>query len=181
MKLTNFLIFALIFVTACTVNTSKDLPINSNPDDSPLNPGWMETELKDVNSGEYYRISDFEGKKVLIESFAVWCPLCTKQQVISKELHEELPEVVSINIDTDPNEDEATVKNHAESNGFDWRYSVAPVDFTRSLIDQFGNNVVNAPSVPMILVCEDQSTRLLGRGVKSVDDLKEELNKGCAV
>tara|TARA_Y100000034_G_C6559755_1_gene242188 strand:- start:329 stop:472 length:144 start_codon:yes stop_codon:yes gene_type:complete len=47
------------------------------------------------------------------------------------------------------------------------------------LIDEFGVNVVNAPQAPVILVCKDQSTRLLKRGVKSSSELKEEIKKGC--
>ncbi|PIO07358.1 hypothetical protein COU59_03365, partial [Candidatus Pacearchaeota archaeon CG10_big_fil_rev_8_21_14_0_10_34_12] len=40
---------------------------------------WMNTELKDIRTGETFKTSDFEGKPVLLESFAVWCPTCTKQ------------------------------------------------------------------------------------------------------
>ena len=54
-----------------------------------------------------------------------------------------------------------------------------PIEVTRALIDEFGVSIVNAPSVPMILVCEDQSARQLPRGVKDVAELKEELARGC--
>ncbi|PIN92559.1 hypothetical protein COU56_04225, partial [Candidatus Pacearchaeota archaeon CG10_big_fil_rev_8_21_14_0_10_31_9] len=37
---------------------------------------WMNTELNDISTGETFKISDFEGKPVLLESFAVWCPTC---------------------------------------------------------------------------------------------------------
>jgi thiol-disulfide isomerase/thioredoxin len=139
-------------------------------------PIWMTTSLKDVNSGEIYTISDFEGKPVLLESFAVWCPTCTRQQKITKEYHEEVGEsVISIALDTDPNEDEDRVKEHTQSNGFDWRYSVAPTHVTTALIDDFGTGIVSAPSVPMVLICPDQRFRKLGSGIKDVDELKKEV------
>jgi thiol-disulfide isomerase/thioredoxin len=141
---------------------------------------WLETELRDINSGEMFKISDFKGKPILVESFAVWCPTCTRQQKEIKELHEEVgDDVISISLDTDPNEDESKVRSHAQSNGFDWRYVISPVEVTRALIDEFGSSIVNAPSVPMILICEDLSFRKLGNGVKDVDELKSEIAQGC--
>lgn len=141
---------------------------------------WINMELKDVATGETFKISDFSDKPVLLESFAVWCPTCTQQQRMIKSLHEEVGDsIISISLDTDPNEDEARVKKHIDDNGFDWSYVVAPVDFTKSLIDQFGIGIVNAPQAPMVLVCDGQKARQLGSGVKSVETLKLEVSKGC--
>tara|TARA_Y100000310_G_scaffold345863_1_gene471794 strand:- start:55647 stop:56228 length:582 start_codon:yes stop_codon:yes gene_type:complete len=185
------LIISLLVVSCSPENLDKNIQTDSadEPTESKKvmeetndNPAetWMNIELTDVNSGNVFKISDHKGKKVLLESFAVWCPLCTKQQSNIKKLHEEIgDEVVSISIDTDPNEDAALVKDHAEGNGFDWAYAVAPKDFTTSLIDQFGNAVVNAPSAPVILVCEDGTSRKMPSGVKSVAKLKAEIAEGC--
>lgn len=143
---------------------------------------WRDTEFKDVSTGETFKITDFKDKKVMIESFAVWCPICKSQQDKIKELHEELGDsVVSISLDTDPNEDEDAVKRHKELHGFDWRFAVSPPDTSKSLISEFGISVVNAPSAPIVLVCpgEEQNARLMGRGVKTASELKEELEKGC--
>jgi len=143
-------------------------------------PLWYTTVLEDVNSGERFSVSTFAGKTVLLESFAVWCPACTEQQKQTKKLDEELGDaVISISIDTDPNEDADFVREHTKRNGFTWRYAIAPKEFTLSLIDEFGFRVVNAPAVPLILICEDGSRRMLRRGVKSADDLKAEIAKGC--
>lgn len=152
------------------------------PDQSPqkASPVWLEAELVDVRTGQTFKVSDFKGKPVLLESFAVWCPVCTQQQKKIKGLHNELGDAfVSISLDTDPNEDAAKVKEAVEERGFDWYFAVSPADVTRALIDQFGVSVVDAPAAPIILVCEDQSARLLKRGSKSVQDLKAEIAKGC--
>ncbi len=142
--------------------------------------GWADIKLKNVNTGKNFTISDFEGKPVLIETFAVWCPTCTKQQKEIKRLHEELGDsFVSISLDVDPNESGKLVKKHASKNGFGWYYAVAPPELTKLLIKQFGTAIVNAPSAPVIIICEDHEARLLKRGVKSSEQLKIELEKEC--
>lgn len=141
---------------------------------------WMEVELEDVTTGKTFSISDFKGSVVIIETFAVWCPTCTKQQRELQKLHAEYGDkVVNVTLDVDPNESEEKVRSHVERNGFDWLYAVAPPEMTKSLIDQFGTVIVNAPSAPVVLICENGSARLLGRGVKSADKLSKEVKKEC--
>ncbi len=156
-------------------------PAPSPPSEGPtVVPAWMDVELTDVNTGKTFRISDFKGKPVLLESFAVWCPTCLRQQKQMKELiAREGDAIVHISLDTDPNEDAAKVKEHLERNGLDWYFVVSPVEFTKALIDEFGLSVVSAPSAPVVLICEDQTSRFLKSGVKSADDLIAEVEKGC--
>lgn len=169
--------FLILAGTFFVINNDKEEEIETN---SEIAGNWINFELKDVATGETFKISDFSDKPVLLESFAVWCPTCTRQQKETKKLHEEIGDsAVSISIDTDPNEDEDRIRKHMEDNGFNWYYAVSPVEFTRSLIDQFGINIVNAPSAPMILICNGESARQLDSGVKSTDELKEELARGC--
>jgi thiol-disulfide isomerase/thioredoxin len=140
----------------------------------------MDMELTDVATGKIFRISDFSGKPVLLESFAVWCPTCTEQQKQTKEFEARVGDaVVHVSLDTDPNEDEDRVREHIEANGFDWYYAVSPIELTNSLRDEFGNTIISAPLVPMILVCPDQSTRLLRSGIKTPEDLLSEVDRGC--
>jgi thiol-disulfide isomerase/thioredoxin len=140
----------------------------------------MDMELIDVATGKVFRISDFSGRPVLLESFAVWCPTCTEQQKQTKELESRIGDaIIHVSLDTDPNEDEARVREHIEANGFDWYYAVSPIELTRTLIDEYGIKVVNAPMVPMILICPDQSTRFLRSGVKTANDLISEVERGC--
>jgi len=189
------LVIFLILAVGCSPTLDSDGDSESRgsaPIDSPstnsadsvdtdsLDASWMNIQLQDVTSGESFTINDFKGTPVLLESFAVWCPLCTKQQRETKKLHEEVGDsIISIALDTDPNEDEAVVKLHAKNNGFNWKYVISPRELTQALVDEFGSGVVSAPSVPVILVCADQSTRLLKRGVKSAEVLKQEVATGC--
>lgn len=136
---------------------------------------WYNAEFEDVNSGESFAISDFQGKPVLLESFAVWCPTCTRQQRFTLEFEEEVgaENVISVSLDTDPNEDADRVRKHAEDNGFTWRYAIASTEVTSALVSDFGPVIASAPSVPMILICEDGRARLLDNGLKKVDELKD--------
>jgi thiol-disulfide isomerase/thioredoxin len=168
-------------------NLASELESDSNVNVKEVEPGsidadvesslWRETSLKDVRTGNSFKVSDFSGKPILLESFAVWCPKCTSQQKIIKDLHEELGEsVVSISLDTDPNEDESQVLSHIQNNGFDWYYAVSPTEITKNLVDEFGTGIVSAPSVPMILICPDGSAEKLKTGSKSVEFLKDKIN-----
>ena len=141
---------------------------------------WMDIELKDAATGEKFKIRDFKGTPILLESFAVWCPTCLRQQKAMQELKaREGERVVHISLDTDPNEDEAKIKEHAQTHGLDWHFAVSPLELTKALMDEFGLRIVSAPSAPVLLICEDQSTRFLRSGVKSADELLSEINKGC--
>ncbi len=191
-----YIVLILVFLAACTA-TQVEVDTDPQPggtDSEPEKPqeevtaepveeadlSWQEQQVVDVLTGESYSIADFAGTPVLIESFAVWCPTCTRQQRETKELHEDVgDDIISVAWNTDANEDAARVKSHAESNGFDWRYSVAPAELTQTLIDEFGIGIITAPSVPMILVCPDQTYRKLPNGVKSPEDLKQEV-AACA-
>lgn len=152
------------------------------PEDIIATPAWMNIELTDVATGQKFKISDFKGKFVLLESFAVWCPACLEQQKEMKKIIEATSEyVVLISLNTDPNEDEAKIKIHTEWNDLNWFFAVSPEELTRALIDEFGLRVVSAPSTPIVLICRDQSqsTRFLESGLKSADTLLSEIGKGC--
>jgi len=142
--------------------------------------GWRNAILIDVTTNEPFKISDFKGTPILLESFAVWCPTCRKQQEQIQELHEELGDsFISISINTDPNEDADKVQEYLDRYEFGWRYALSPIENTQLLIDEFGVAVVNAPSAPVVLICEDQTARLMPRGLKRPEELSREMAKGC--
>lgn len=149
-------------------------------EDSEIDPdaNWRDISIKDVNSGEEFSIGEFQDKKVLIHVFAVWCTSCWLQGEQLKEL-EENDNLVFVSLDADPNEDETILTEYIGRLDFNWRFVNSPPYLTRSLIDEFGVAVVNPPWDPIILVCEDKSARLLGKGVKSAETLREEIKKGC--
>ena len=74
------IIIAGIFIFSANLKNSGDQKSGSSATSNDEGLPWMNTELKDVRIGETFKISDFRGEPVLVESFAVWCPTCTKQQ-----------------------------------------------------------------------------------------------------
>ena len=138
---------------------------------------WLGVELTDVRTGATFRLADFTEKPVLLEAFAVWCGTCTNQQRQIDALHGEIGDaVVSVTLNTDPNETQEQIVRHLDRYGFDWRYAVSPVALSRSLRGEFGVSVLHPPSAPMILICPGQTERtLLRRGVKGADFLQERI------
>jgi cytochrome oxidase Cu insertion factor (SCO1/SenC/PrrC family) len=176
------IVIGIFFLSGCAQQASAPTPgAPLPPSEGPTStPAWMDIELTDVATGETFKISDFKGKPILLESFAVWCPTCLSQQKeIKKLVASEGEAIIHISLDTDPNEDAAKVREHLEEHGLAWYFAVSPIELTNALMDEFGLNVVSAPLAPVILICEDQSTRFLKRGVKSANDLLSEIEKGC--
>jgi thiol-disulfide isomerase/thioredoxin len=141
---------------------------------------WRSATFTDVRSDETFSIDSLASERpVLLETFAVWCSTCLRQQKQLRALHEQVgDDVVSVALDVDPNEDAQKVRNHLEKHGFDWRYAVAPAEVTQSLIDQFGQSIAHPPSAPVVLVCADGSRRLKD-GVKSAETLEQQVADGC--
>ncbi len=129
---------------------------------------WRTTELTDVRTDEAFTIDGLEGP-VAIQSFAVWCPKCERQ---SQELSKTDESVTVVSLNTDPNEDAEKVRQHAESNGFDWRFAVAPTEMTESLVEEFGTAVTNAPSTPIIVACDEGVVEFFSGSQQSVEDVQ---------
>ena len=142
---------------------------------------WLGVELTDIRTGDTFTLAEFADKPILLETFAVWCPTCTSQQRQLAALHEEVGDaVISVTLNTDPNEDRDKVAAHIARHGFDWRYAVAPVELILALKEEFGVGFLNAPSAPMVLICPDQNVReMLKRGVKRANFLQEQV-AACA-
>jgi PBP1b-binding outer membrane lipoprotein LpoB len=138
-------------------------------------PAWFGAALNNVSSGEDFTINDFRGKVILVETLAMWCPSCKRQQVQVKALHEALGiegDLVSIGLDIDPNENAADLKAYTEANGFDWIYAVAPAEVAREIGALYGDQFLNPPSTPILIIDRHGQAHPLPFGVKSAADLQ---------
>lgn len=141
-------------------------------------PAWYSVSLTNVQSGEAFTINDLKGKVILVETMAVWCSNCKKQQGQVKTLHELLgkrDDFVSLGVDIDPNEDEPTLKSFTESNGFNWTYVVAPADVSREIASLYGSQFLNPPSTPMLIIDRKGVAHPLPFGIKSAEELLQAL------
>ena len=149
------------------------------PDDAMMEaPAWYSVSLTDVNTGEAFTINDLKGKVILVETMAVWCSNCFKQQTQVKALHEALGErddFVSLGIDIDPNEDAYKLASFTSSNGFDWKYIVASTEVSAEFASLYGGQFLNPPSTPMLIIDRKGEAHPLPFGIKSADELMQAL------
>jgi thiol-disulfide isomerase/thioredoxin len=143
--------------------------------DSPV---WFGTQLTDARTGESFSVNDFNGKVVLVETLAMWCSNCKKQQLQVLELHKQLGErddFVSLGLDVDINENLADLKTYVENNGFTWTYSVATPEIASEISKLYGQQFLNPPSTPMLIIDRKGEAHLLPFGIKSAEDLMKAL------
>ena len=140
-------------------------------------PKWFSSSLSNVTTGQAFTIADFKGKVVLVEALAQWCSNCKKQQQQVLELHKTLGEnadFISIGLDIDPNEDAAQLKKYIDTNGFTWKYAVAPTEVSNELASLYGNQFLNPPSMPMLLIDRKGEVMVLPLGtLKTSSDLQK--------
>ncbi|NPV57847.1 MAG: TlpA family protein disulfide reductase [Anaerolineae bacterium] len=138
-------------------------------------PAWFSVPLTNAATGETFTIADYKGQVVLVETLAMWCSNCLQQQKQVAALHGQIgdsPDFVSIGIDIDTNENIEDLKGYTASNGFDWIYTVASPDVAREIGNLYGNQFLNPPSTPMLIIDRHGEVHTLPFGIKSADDLQ---------
>lgn len=138
-------------------------------------PAFFGAELVDASTGETFRLEDFKDKVVLVETMAIWCSNCLKQQkqvVLLHELLGERDDFASVGLDIDLNESLEDLKSFVESNGFDWKYAVATRDLAREISQLYGDQFLNPPSTPMFIIDRQGQVHPLPFGIKSAEDLQ---------
>jgi thiol-disulfide isomerase/thioredoxin len=139
-----------------------------------VDPTWVDYEFTDAATGETFSISSYKGKVVLVETMAMWCSNCLKQQTQVKELHALLgdrEDFIGIGIDVDLNEDIVRLAGYVEKYGFDWRYSVAPQEVLAGIQSDLGGQFLNPPSTPIVLFDKEGQPHPLPFGIKSANEL----------
>lgn len=141
-------------------------------------PDWYSVSFTDASSGTLFSINDYKGKVILVETLAMWCSKCRAQQQQVLALHGLLGEredFVSIGIDIDTNENLADLKAYVASNGFTWMYAVATPEVARELGQLYGDQFLNPPSTPMLIIDRQDKAHPLPFGIKSAEELLEYL------
>jgi len=156
--------------------TSTEIPeaVMDDPAVMIENPAFFYVEFIDVNTGSTFKIDDFKGKVVLVETLAQWCSNCLRQQQQVLEFHNQLgqrEDLLTLGLDIDPNEDADTLKDYVTRNGFTWLYAVSPVEVSREIGNLYGDQFLNPPSTPMFIIDRKGEVHLLPFGIKSADEL----------
>jgi thiol-disulfide isomerase/thioredoxin len=138
-------------------------------------PEWFDIELTDVQTGETFTMNDYAGKVVLVEAMAIWCPNCVIQATQIQKFHEAMgyPEdLISVSLDVDISEDEASLKEYASSYRFDWHFAVAPLEVDRALGNLYSAQYLNPPLSPMLIIDRDGNVHHLEYGIKKAETLQ---------
>lgn len=141
-------------------------------------PQWFRIPLTNIHTGETFTIEDLQGKVVLFETMAIWCSNCFRQQGEVAKLHDligERNDLISLGVDIDPNENAHALVDYTNKNGFDWWYIVAPTELSRELAANYGDQFLNPPSTPMLIVDRHGDVHPLPFGIKSAESLMDAL------
>jgi thiol-disulfide isomerase/thioredoxin len=164
--------FALLLIGTIMIGACST-PAGGVASTSTGNEPWRMAALRDVVTGEEFRIKDLEGKVVAIEAMAVWCINCRMQQLEAQAALEEVdsPDVVYVSLDVDPNERAEDLADYARREGFPWRFAVASAEVSRSLAATFGDQILSPPATPLVLLGPDGQLIEKHIGIKGAGDL----------
>lgn len=150
-------------------------PPTAEPTATPplITASWAQVELTDVATGTTFRIADLAGKTVILETMAIWCTKCLAQQGDVYAALEQLDRerVAYVLLDVDPNESADALAEYRRRHGFGGTYAIADRELARALADEFGDQMLNPPSTPMVLIGSDGRITLTPYGPKSLDDV----------
>lgn len=133
---------------------------------------WASTALTDVETGQPFRIADYAGKTIFVESMAIWCSNCRAQQARFRDALAQLDpaEVAYVVLSVDPGESGEDLARYKAQQSFTGTYAVAGREVAGALAAEFGPNAINPPSVPVVIVRPD-GTLEFRTGPKSVDEI----------
>ena len=93
-----------------------------------------------------------------------------------RDLHKLLDDpddLISVSLDVDLNEDEASLKEYASGYGFDWHFAVAPLLVARALGNLYSAQYLNPPLSPMLIIDRDGNVHQLEYGRKDAETLQK--------
>ncbi len=123
------------------------------------------------------------GQVVAIEPMAIWCSNCKAQQDTVKQAYAEIESdgVRYISLGIDPGENPEALAKYAEKRGYQWTFVQSPIELSRALNDDFGAQVLSAPSTPLIVLDAEGAVVTQTVGFHGPDELLALLDEAAAV
>ncbi len=133
---------------------------------------WATATLTDASTGTPFTIASLAGRTVFVEAMAIWCTNCRAQQGRFTEALTRLDpsSVAYVVLTVDPSEGAAALAKYKADRGFSGTYAVTGKAVSTALAADFGANVLNPPSVPLILITPSGEIRFTTGG-ESVDQI----------
>ena len=127
-------------------------------------------EIKDID-GNNIRLSDYEGKVVILDLMATWCPPCIEEMGHLKEIYNEFDssDVLIMSIDLDTTETNEELRRFKDDYGDDWIFARD----TDGVGDKY-----NVDSIPTIVIIDKNGEIAYQNvGLTSSSDLLNEIYK----
>ncbi|HEX8219304.1 MAG TPA: redoxin domain-containing protein [Chloroflexia bacterium] len=91
-------------------------------------------ELKDVNTGQMVKLSEFRGRPVWVNFWATWCPPCAEEMPEMQKLYDQYRHSDLALLGVDVQESETAVRSFTTSRNFDWTFLL---DADGSVVDRY--------------------------------------------
>lgn len=109
---------AAVVIGAPYLNDWAESQVEAAPEPLQVGKPAPDFELTDLD-GESVRLSDLQGKPVLLVFGATWCPPCRAEAPLVQEVHEDHPEMIVIWVDME--ETASTVRTYVKKTGLTHR------------------------------------------------------------
>ncbi len=138
------LLLSLITISACTFSSGHQVAAPSDQIQAQADTGIQKGQIppdftiKTID-GNQYTLSDFrkENKPILLYFWASWCPYCSKDFDVVKNIYPKYADKVTfMAIDLDPNEDQETIINYKNRKG------LKGIDFAEANIPVLSNYAI---------------------------------------
>jgi cytochrome oxidase Cu insertion factor (SCO1/SenC/PrrC family) len=157
-------------------------PATASVDPTDAAAAWLDIELTDAETGEPFTLASLGGEVVAIEPMAIWCSNCKAQQDNVKRAYDDIQAagVRFISLGIDPGEDPDALVRYAERNDYEWTFVQSPRELSRALSDEFGSQILSAPSTPLIVLDADGAVATQTFGFHGPDELLAILQEAAA-
>ncbi len=168
-------LIGLLAITACSPTALQAQPTDI-ASTAASEWDWFDMEFTDARTGQAFTMNDFAGKVVLVETMAMWCPNCIFQGAEVRKMRDLFgnpDDLVSVSLDVDLHEDEASLKKYVEDYGFEWRFAIAPIEAARAIGNLYGAQYLNPPVAPMFIIDRAGNVHVLEHGKKNAEMLQK--------
>lgn len=135
---------------------------------------WGNAELVNARTGETFKIGDFAGKPIYIETFATWCPNCQEQLTAIQEASATTSDVTFIALSIEGDISDEALKMYADDNSFsNIVFAKATPEVLESLVADFGADITNPPSTPHFFISSTGEASELITGIEDANKIAE--------
>jgi len=138
---------------------------------------WMNMTLTDARTGAEFKLSDYNGKTVILEMMDPGCPVCSVQvKEVAAALDAIGDKAVAVSVDV-MGKGKSSQVAWADKYGATWAITQMPNDFGQALIAEFGVKIIYPGDTPVIVIDPSGMAHVTDRGIKKSATLVELVNQ----